>query len=106
MLVNFDPPGYVYTMGDRFVCFPGSVLSVFSVRVIDLLVLRIALGGDRIPRGTGIHNFIVSSCNHILYIQTHHFTQNPMLNQSLYYTIRYYEPQTLNLEVVETTTPW
>src|SRR6218665_1902407 len=34
---------------------------------------------------------IVSSCNHIFYIQVHHFTQKPMLNQSLYYTIGYFE---------------
>src|SRR6218665_1870347 len=30
----------------------------------------------------------------IYYIQIHHFTQQTMLNQSLYYTIQYLEPNT------------
>jgi len=38
MLVNLVPRGSVYTMGDRFIWSPGSVLPVFSVRGIDLLV--------------------------------------------------------------------
>src|SRR6218665_2934064 len=38
--------------------------------------------------------FIVSSSNNIFYIQIHHFTQKTMLNQSLYYTIRYFQPNT------------
>jgi len=45
----FIPCGSVYTMGDRFVYSPESVLPVFSVRWIDLLVPRTALGGNRIP---------------------------------------------------------
>jgi len=31
---------------------------------------------------------IASSSNNIFYIQIHHFTQQTMLNQTLYYTIR------------------
>src|SRR6218665_4147061 len=37
---------------------------------------------------------IVSSSNNIYYIQIHHFTLETMLNQSLYYTIQYLEPNT------------
>src|SRR6218665_2353575 len=38
--------------------------------------------------------FIASSSNNIFYIQIHHFTQQTMLNQHLYYTIQYLEPNT------------
>ena len=43
---------------------------------------------------TGITKFIVSSCNNMFYIQIHHFAHTTMLNQSLYYTIQYFEPET------------
>jgi len=38
--------------------------------------------------------FIASSSNNIFYIQIHHFTQQTTLNQLLYYTIQYLEPNT------------
>src|SRR6218665_3600192 len=34
----------------------------------------------------------VSSSNNIYYIQRHHFTQQTMLNQWLYHTVQYLEP--------------
>src|SRR6218665_562772 len=37
---------------------------------------------------------ISSSSNNIFYIQIHHFTQQTMLNQTVYYTIQYLEPNT------------
>src|SRR6218665_486698 len=42
----------------------------------------------------GTNKFIVSSSNNIFYIQIHHFTQKTMPNQSLYYTIPHFEPNT------------
>src|SRR6218665_2348099 len=36
-----------------------------------------------------IKKIIASSSNNIFYIQIHHFTQQTMLNQTVYYTIRY-----------------
>jgi|SRR6218665_629741 len=50
--------------------------------------------GDSLFRDTGTKKFIVSSCNNIFYIQIHHFTQQAMLNQSLYHTIQSLEPNT------------
>src|SRR6218665_183912 len=41
-----------------------------------------------------ICEFIVSSSNDTYYIQIHHFTQETMLNQWLYYTIQYLELNT------------
>src|SRR6218665_655434 len=41
-----------------------------------------------------IKKFIASSSNNIYYIQIHHFTQQTMLNQWLYYTIQYLELNT------------
>jgi len=38
--------------------------------------------------------FIASSSNNIFYIQIQHFTQQTMLNQTLYYTLQYLEPNT------------
>jgi len=40
--------------------------------------------------------FIASSIvsKNMFYIQIHHFTQQTILNQSLYYTIQYLEPNT------------
>src|SRR6218665_3141610 len=38
--------------------------------------------------------FIASSNNNISYIQVHHFTQKTLLNQWLYHTIQYFEPNT------------
>src|SRR6218665_837858 len=35
-----------------------------------------------------LKKLIVSSSNNIFYIQMHHFTQQTMLNQTVYYTIR------------------
>ena len=35
--------------------------------------------------------FIASSSNNIFYIQIHHFAQQTMLNQTVYYTIQYFE---------------
>src|SRR6218665_924183 len=47
--------------------------------------LRISAGSKKI---------IVSSSNNIYYIQIHHFMQQTMLIQWLYYTIQYLEPNT------------
>src|SRR6218665_944030 len=47
--------------------------------------LRISAGSKKI---------IISSSNNIYYIQIHHFTQQTMLNQTLYYMIQYFEPNT------------
>ena len=41
-----------------------------------------------------VKKFIVSSSNNIFYIQIYHFMQQTMLNQWLYYTIQYLEPNT------------
>src|SRR6218665_717453 len=41
-----------------------------------------------------VKNFIATSSNNIYYIQIHHFMQQTMLNQRLYYTIQYLEPNT------------
>src|SRR6218665_1024308 len=41
-----------------------------------------------------VKKFIVSSSNNIYYIQIHHFTQQTILNQSLYYAIQYLQPNT------------
>ena len=50
----------------------------------------------------GTKKFIASRSNNIFYIQIHHFTQTAMLNQSLYYTIQYHEPNTKSMSVVTT----
>src|SRR6218665_570114 len=50
-----------------------------------------------------IKKIIASSSNNIFYIQIHLFTQQTMLNQPLYYTIRYLEPNTKSRGVVTTT---
>src|SRR6218665_3893781 len=47
--------------------------------------------------------FIASSSNNIFYIQIHHFTQQTMLNQTLYYKIQYLELNTKSKGVVTTT---
>src|SRR6218665_1704662 len=41
-----------------------------------------------------IKQFIASCSNNIFCIQIHRFTQQSMLNQTLYYTIQYIEPST------------
>src|SRR6218665_2832439 len=45
---------------------------------------------------------IASSSNNIFYIQIHNFTQQTMLNQTLYYTIQYREPNTKSKGVLIT----
>src|SRR6218665_1256257 len=46
------------------------------------------------------------SSNNIYYIQIHHSTPQTMLNQYLYYTIQYLEPNTKSWGVVTTPPPW
>src|SRR6218665_548524 len=41
-----------------------------------------------------INKMLASSSNKIFYIKISHFTQQTMLNQELYYTIQYLEPNT------------
>ena len=41
-----------------------------------------------------VKKIIVSSINNIYYMQIHHFSQQTMLNQWLYYTMQYLEPNT------------
>src|SRR6218665_2911349 len=43
---------------------------------------------------------IVSSSNNIVYIQIHHLSQQTMLNQTLYYTMQYLEPNTKSNGVI------
>src|SRR6218665_3159566 len=57
MLVNFGPPGIcIHDGGSIYLVPPRSVLPVFSVRGIDLLVPRTALGGPN-PTRTGTYFF-------------------------------------------------
>src|SRR6218665_1506723 len=72
---------------------------------------RKTVGPNNNPRKCDISNeilrickkFIASSSNNIFYIQIHHFTQQTMLNQTLYYKIQYLELNTKSKGVVTTT---
>src|SRR6218665_3936998 len=44
-----------------------------------------------------IKKFIASSSNNIFYIQIHRYTQQTMLNQTLYHTMQYPEPNTKSM---------